>query len=242
MKRKIGLALLILFAVAAIAALFLTAPLPQNQEYHHFADNRMVFAIPNFWNVVTNLPFLIIGIMGLGKLNVFDEKLPYAFFFLGIALVSIGSGFYHINPNDVTLVWDRLPMTIGFMSLFTIIIREFVDIRWGRRILLPLIVIGILSIVYWVIIGDLRFYLLVQFYPLIATPVALLFFRSQYNKVWGYWALLAFYVLAKVAEIYDQQIFEALHFSGHSIKHLLAAVGIFVIYHTYMTRQLKRTI
>ena len=89
-------------------------PLPQDTNYHLFADNRTLMAIPNFLDVASNLPFLIVGVLGLRYLRreeSGDHGLPWSAFFLGVSLVSIGSAYYHWNPTNQSLVWDRLPMT-----------------------------------------------------------------------------------------------------------------------------------
>ena len=240
-SERIGLFLLGVLALAAAVALFLKAPIKQNQIFHQFVDKRILLGIPNFWNVISNVPFLIVGVMGLYKINdVGSPKGPYAFLFLGIALVSIGSGYYHLNPNDATLVWDRLPMTIGFMSLFTIVVSEFIDQKTGRKMLIPALVLGTVSILYWVLFNDLSVYVFVQVYPLLAIPVILLCFTSSRSQRFGYWFLFFAYLLAKVAEYYDGQVFDAIGvFSGHTLKHFLASIGLFVLLYSY-TRQKAR--
>ena len=44
--------------------------------------------------------------------------------FLGIALTGFGSSYYHWDPNDRTLFWDRLPMALSFMAILAIVIGE----------------------------------------------------------------------------------------------------------------------
>lgn len=238
-KENIGYLILILLALAAIIGMCLQATIVQNEAYHNFSDQNTFLQIPNFWNVVSNLPFLIVGVLGLFKLGTFTEgKVQYAVFFLGIALVSIGSGYYHWRPNSDSLVWDRLPMTIAFMALFSIIISEFINHKTGTLILIPALLAGALSVLYWVIYKDLRPYALVQFYPLLAIPMILLFFKPSYNLVGGYWLLLLAYIIAKFLEEYDHPIHHALGFiSGHSLKHVAAALGIFILLYTYLKRK-----
>ena len=164
--------------------------------------------------------------------------MPYLIFFLGALLVSLGSGYYHFNPNNDTLVWDRLPMTVAFMALLSIIISEFVNNRTGRQILFPAIMLGLLSIVYWIIYNDLRFYALVQFYPMLAIPVGLIFFKSKDGITIGYWMLLLFYLIAKLCEYFDYQIFNSLNLiSGHSLKHVFVSIGIFILLYSYTKRR-----
>lgn len=37
---------------ASLAGLLLLPPIPQDQSYHHFADQRTLLGVPNFWNVI----------------------------------------------------------------------------------------------------------------------------------------------------------------------------------------------
>jgi Ceramidase len=107
-------------AVAIIGA-FLLDPIPQDPAYHAFADDARRLGVPNFWNVATNLPFLFIGLAGLARVQCLSDPLldlHYRVFCIGVALVALGSAYYHFDPSTPALVWDRLPMTIAFMALF----------------------------------------------------------------------------------------------------------------------------
>jgi hypothetical protein len=237
--RTAGYALLFLLALLAVLKLILTPPIEQDPAYHNFSDKTTLLTIPNFWNVVSNLPFLIVGLLGFFKIRMLlEDKRQYLIFFAGTALVSFGSAYYHLSPNNSTLVWDRLPMTIGFMALFSILISEFIHLKRGHQLLVPLLILGILSVVYWWLYDDLRFYLLIQFYPVLSIPIILTFFKSSYNLTIGYWLLLFAYVIAKVMEIYDYEIHNYLGvISGHTLKHLFAELGIFILLYTYMKRE-----
>ena len=230
--------MLISFAILAVAAIFLLPPIEQNKEYHNFCDDNGLFSIPNFWNVTSNLPFLIIGIIGMyTSTRLSENKIQYILFFLGISLVSLGSGYYHLNPNNETLVWDRLPMTMAFMSLFSIIISEFIDLKTGLKLLFPALLIGLLSVVYWVVFNDLKIYMLVQFYPVVAVLVILMFFKSKYNLTFGYWMLLLAYIIAKFFEHFDCETQSILKvWSGHTLKHLVIAIGMISLLYTYKKR------
>ncbi|MFI1772089.1 ceramidase domain-containing protein [Thalassobellus citreus] len=237
--ERIGYKVLIVIGVLSLIMISLIPPIQQSQTYHHFSDNNAFFYIPNFWNVISNIPFVIIGFLGLYKLKgIKKENLQYASFFIGVILVGFGSGYYHLNPNDTSLVWDRLPMTIVFMSLVSIIISEFISYKKGRYLLFPMLVLGILSIVYWIVFNDLRPYVIIQFYPMLAIPIILIFFKSMYNKTFGYWLLLFTYIIAKFFEYFDSEIFTFLGVvSRHSLKHIISAFGIFVLHYMYIKRQ-----
>lgn len=250
-KEKLGAALLIGIALAAFTAASLQPPVSQNISYHHFTDVRSILSLSNFWNVISNIPFFIVGFLGLfklliqNKLKIIQEnKMSYVLFFASTMLIALGSSFYHLHPNNQTLVWDRLPMTIAFMALFSIVITEFVSIKNGKTLLIPLLLAGVLSVIYWhhsELSGDenLNYYILVQFYPMVAIPLILIFFQPSFTKGNAYWWLLIAYALAKLCEHFDGQIYDALHFmSGHSIKHIIAAMGLYKLLLSYEKRQL----
>lgn len=221
-----------LAAAAAIAGAFLLDPIAQDPAYHRFADRMAMLGIPNFWNVATNLPFLAVGLAGLlwlPRLTVRAVRAHYLVFCIGVALVGVGSAWYHWDPSTPTLVWDRLPMTVAFMALFAAVISDRLSPTLGRALLWPLIALGISSIAWWIHTellgrGDLRPYAVVQFLPMLLIPLLLL--RPGTLHSGWLWASLGAYVGAKLAEHFDGAILDALAvFSGHSLKHLLAALG-----------------
>jgi len=238
-----------LITISIILAAAYQAPIAQDKSYHQFFDSNTIFNIPNFWNVLSNLPFLFVGIWGTLWIIKSDTtsylheiKLAYFALFIGVGLVSIGSGYYHLSPNNNTLMWDRLPMTIAFMALFSIILSEFIHIQLGRILLLPLLIVGISSVMYWHFSelagqGDLRFYALVQFLPILIIPIILIFFQSVFDRRNAYWLLLAAYLLAKILEYYDEETHRIVFFlSGHSLKHIVAAAGVYLLLRSYKTR------
>lgn len=218
-------------ALAAIAVMLWIEPIPQDPAYHLFADGRAFFGIPNFWNVASNVPFLIVGVAGLLLLPAVTLKFHFVVFCAGVAFVSIGSGWYHLQPSNAALVFDRLPMTIGFMALFAAVIADRISMTFGRAMLWPLVTLGIASVGWWHLTeqagaGDLRPYALVQFLPILLIPLMLLLFKGEVLQARWLWASLAAYAAAKVAEHFDAAIYSAGQIlSGHSIKHVLAALA-----------------
>lgn len=247
-KEKTGAIIILLLSLSVIITLFLQAPIAQDQNYHHFVDTNNIFGLPNFWNVVSNLPFLFVGLLGVWWLisdkavYLREIKLTYLILFIAIVLVALGSAYYHLQPNNSTLLWDRLPMTIAFMALFSIIISELISIKLGRLLLLPLLIVGVLSVVYWHFSelseqGDLRFYILIQFLPILIIPVILIFFTSTFSAKNAYYLLLATYLIAKILEYFDAEIYEVIPLlSGHSLKHIVAAFGIYLLIRSYQRR------
>jgi hypothetical protein len=237
-KNKRRVVILLILMVASLFGLLFLPPFPQNQNYHDFADQWTVLGIPNFWNVVSNFPFVVIGSVGLWQ----GRRDPAIFaLFLGILLTGFGSAYYHLDPDDSTLFWDRLPMTISFMAVLAIAIEERVDAKAGALLLWPLIAIGIFSLLLWRLTDDLRLYGWVQFFPCLALPVIFLVFRPKYTGT-SYWlTAAALYALAKVFEFYDEAIYSfASVVSGHTLKHLAAAGACFVILRYFQTRRLIR--
>jgi hypothetical protein len=199
--------------------------------------------------VISNALVFFVGISGvrfiLGKPEsgiVPELHSAYLLFFVGIFLVSVGSSYYHLAPSNQTLIWDRLPMTIAFMSFFAIILAEFVSVKAGKVLFIPLLVIGIFSIWYWNFteqrgVGDLRLYGLVQFLPMLLIPLILITFPTRFTHIRLYWLFLGFYLLAKVFETFDQELYQLLSgISGHPIKHILASIGCFIFLYQIQVR------
>ncbi|KAB1207041.1 hypothetical protein CJ030_MR7G011362 [Morella rubra] len=215
-------------------------------------DKRLVekfsTGIPNTLNVVSNFPFFVIGVIGLVlcyrgnyfRLSLQGELWGWTFFYIGVAAVAFGSSYYHLKPNDARLVWDRLPMTVAFTSIIAIFIIERIDEKKGTISIIPLLMAGIISILYWRqgrylflwFFDDLRPYAVVQFVPCIAIPVMAILLPPMYTHS-TYWLWAAgFYLLAKVEEAADKVIYRWTYHivSGHTLKHLCAAmVPVFLI-------------
>jgi Ceramidase len=228
-------ALLIFVALmaASLAVLLLLPPISQDQSYHRFADQRTFFGVPNFWNVVSNLPFIAVGAVGLQQ---FHRNSIAFVIFLGMFLTGFGSSYYHWDPNDRTLFWDRLPMTLCFMGILTAVVEERVNAKAGA-LLWPLLTIGIVSLLLWRFTGDLRLYGWVQFFPCLALPVLILMFLPRYSGTFYWVAVAAFYAVAKLFEFYDRAVHTNLILSGHTFKHLFGAAACFAVLRYFQTRQ-----
>jgi hypothetical protein len=250
--RKPGVRTYLLVAVAAAAtgAITFVPPIPQDPGYHLFADSRSFLSVPNFWNVASNLPFVLVGAAGLMFIRRSDRRgisaalrLAHIVFFAGVLLTGFGSAWYHIAPDNRTLVWDRLPMTLAFMGLFTIVIGEHISERAARGLLLPLLAAGAASVLYWALSetrgsGDLRPYVLVQFLPVILIPLILLMWRSQFDRTAFIWCAVVAYAASKLFEHYDHGIFRLGGIvSGHSLKHVVAALAPLMLLYGFSTRR-----
>ena len=239
------------FSAILVALTFLFDPVSQDPDYHQFADARVILGIANFWNVVSNLPFLVVGGAGLWFLRIKERRgiihdlyPAYLIFFGGVLLTGLGSSWFHLAPDNSTLVWDRLPMTIAFMALLTIILGEHVCEKSAGRLLGPLLLVGAASVLYWhytesVGAGDLRAYAIVQFLPMILIPIILLAYPSRFSAQKTYWGMILLYALSKILEYFDYAIYETgTILSGHSIKHVVAAAAPALLLYAIKRRQL----
>ena len=225
---------LVAICVAVLAAFLSRAPIAQDLAYHNFADRRTFCGIPNMLDVSSNLAFLAVGVLGvLFWRSRRSEGLAVSWLvlFAGTALVFFGSGYYHWGPRNATLLWDRLPMTIAFMGLFVALVAEHAGPKLERYLLLPAVAVGVASAVWWHFTDDLRWYIWVQFTPLVCIPFVLAVFPARYTHRADYLYALGLYAAAKVAEFFDWQIYSLTGnlFSGHTLKHLLAAGGVLMI-------------
>lgn len=229
MNKKIKLLCLISVPLVLLIVLFSKPVIVQDQSYHQFADQRLFFGIPNAMDVLSNIFFLVVGFLGLNQLlaNQSQKNWSWIVFFISIAFIAPGSAYYHWAPNDFTLVWDRLPMSVGFMALYVVMLSEHISEKIERT--LPwAALLGLASVLVWVFTTDLRLYFWIQFSSFLTIPMILLLYPSRYSHKQYYAYTLGAYGVAKIVEVKDKLIFEETHqfISGHSLKHIFAAVGI----------------
>lgn len=246
MTRPAALTVVVGLLVASIAIALAVPPIPQDPAYHRLADDRTMLGVPNALNVLSNAPFILVGVVGLwiarpgSRLARFAderERWPWLVFFLGLVLTGFGSAYYHLAPGNTRLMWDRLPLSIALMGLFAAVIAERIGPRVGLALLGPLVAIGLGSVWYWHAgevqgRGDLRPYALVQFYPIVAVPLMLWLFPARYTRGGAVLAMVGVYAFAKVFELLDASIYRAgTIVSGHTLKHVFAgAAGAVVVW------------
>ncbi len=247
---KIRNLLLIGFALMSAAlALFLPA-VPQPLAYHDFADQHAAHGIANFDDVVSNLAFALAGLAGLVAVlrprSCFAapaERWPYGVFCIGLLLTAAGSAYYHLAPTNDTLFWDRLPMTVAFMSLVSAQLVDRVSVRAGLLALVPMMLVGAGTVLYWIDTehrghGNVVPYAVLQAFAVFVLLQLALLHPSRYTHGNAIYAVFAGYVLAKVFEQYDRQIFELTGVvSGHTLKHVVAGIaGVPVIWMLWRRR------
>ena len=231
----------LLLALAALlaAALAWHGPIAQWASYHHFADARVWLGIPNAADVLSNLPFAVIGagwLIATRAVRVTPSTLAWRAFALALIATAAGSAAYHWAPANDSLAFDRLPIAWACAALCCAFLAERVDARWARpAVLAAALLVASLSVAlwWWSEVGgrsDLRPYLFVQFLPMLLVPAALLMRMPPLcagaapNGAW--WGVLIGYGLAKGFELADHAVFSQLGLlSGHTLKHLAAAAA-----------------
>ncbi len=246
MSHRFRVGVLIGVTVLAIGILAAVPPIPQDPAYHRFADRRWFLGIPNAWNVLSNGSLVLVGGLGLWYIahrnapgaDLFSkssDRWPYVAFFTGVLLTGFGSAYYHLAPDNARLAWDRLPMAVAFTAIVTAVLIERISRRVGLAMLPVLLIAGVGSVLYWRAtelrgVGDLRPYVMVQFFPLVLVPLVMLLFPSRYTRGGDLVGAAALYGVAKVLEMADAKVFSLGHVvGGHALKHVAAAAAAALI-------------
>ena len=244
---------IVLLTLVAFVGAFVLPPIPQSMAYHDFADHRHAWGVANFLDVVSNAAFLVVGLLGLGIIvggRAFfatpAERWPYVIFFIGVTLTAAGSAYYHLAPDNETLFWDRLPMTIAFMGLVCAQIVDRVSVRGGLRLLTPALIIGAASVIYWrwtesLGVGNVLPYGILQGYAVLVLLLLALFNPSRYTRGQDIFWVFGWYMVSKALETFDHQLMWLDHgiVSGHTLKHVAAAVAGLVVCRMLTKRKLR---
>ncbi len=224
--------------LTSIAVFIFIKPIAQDIQYHFFSNDLAALGINNCWNVLSNIGFVITGLLGIKFLRHYKiiNSINWLLF-AGIVLTGFGSAYYHFNPNNSSLVWDRLPMTIVFTSFFAIIYTWCFSPTVGFKIWLISVAVGIYAVFYWqyteqAFRGDLRLYAIVQFLPIVLIVIIM---ASNYKKhtflIKPISMIIVWYIIAKLLEHFDAAIFKTTGIiSGHPLKHIAAAIATYYIY------------
>jgi hypothetical protein len=231
-----------LLAAALAGLAWMLPPIAQPPAYHDFADQRACWGLPNCLDTVSNALFVLAGAYGLRFLyrtrrhGIFRdqrEAWPYRVFFLGAVLIGFGSGYYHLDPGNDRLMWDRLAMMLTFMAWIAAIVCERVSPRAGLRLLPLFVAAGLGSAAWWGWseahgMGDLRFYLLMQLYPMLLIPLLLWLYPPRYSGDQAILGIIGLYLLALLFDLGDRPVFALTGgwVSGHTIKHVVAALAV----------------
>jgi hypothetical protein len=240
------------FTLLSVLAALLLPAMPQPASYHDFADQREMLGVDNFLDVASNVAFVLAGLAGLvvvlrprTQFATNSERWPYAVFFAGMVLTGLGSAYYHLVPDNERLFWDRLPMTIAFMSLLAAQVVDRVNPRLGLALLVPMLLVGAASVLYWRATeragdGNVVPYGVLQAYSVVILLLMALLLPSRYTRGDDIYWVFAGYVVAKLLETFDKQLFAIGHLaSGHTLKHLAAAVAGLVVCRMLLLRRLQ---
>ena len=244
-----------ILSVGIVLIPVLMPPTSQSIDYHQFADQRTYLGIPNFFNVASNIFILFSGLAGvlflLHPREFFIQKTfikslerwPYFILFLSVIMASLASTHYHLAPDNARLVWDRLPIAIGIVTLLSIVLIERISINIGCISLPFLILFGIGSVMFWYWseqygLGNLNYYIVVQFYSILAIILLGKYFSSRYTRGEDIYVVIILYAFAKLAEIADHEIYSlGKIISGHSVKHLFVGLAVFWIVYMLQKRR-----
>lgn len=222
----------LLVAAAAAVALAWHGPIAQDPAYHAFADQRPWLGIANAADVLSNLAFAAAALAAIPVLRRARwadpaDRWPWYAYAATLLLTAIGSAYYHLAPTDERLFWDRLPLALTLAALAAAMLGERLPPARGRWLLAGLLPAAALATAWWRWSGDLRPYAFAQFLPLVLVGWLALATPSRYGRARDPLVAAGFYVVAKLGEHLDAQILAAMGgvISGHTLKHLAAAVG-----------------
>jgi hypothetical protein len=227
-------------ALAGLAMLWAHGPIPQWSDYHEFADTRGALGVPNAANVLSNVLFALVAWFGLRRLPKShlpsQMRLPWLALCVALLCTAAGSALYHWAPNNAALVADRIPIAWACAALLCAFLGERADPRWaGPAPLAAALLFATVAVAWWWFTeqrgqGDLRPYLAVQFLPMLLVPIGLALKLPPRHAgalpAGAWWTVLGWYAAAKLMELADAWVLGVTQFtSGHTLKHVLAAVG-----------------
>jgi hypothetical protein len=229
------------------AILVATGPHIQSQGYHLFAEQRTILNIPHFGDVLSNLAFAIVGILlfiEVKKWNATEMYKDQGVLFKALAysciILALGSGYYHWEPVDSTLIWDRVAMVLSFTIVFYDSCIRY-DVFNKNKVIkgaLATAAAFLGTVVLWIVFDRLEPYYLVQAFALVLVILAIRNYKTTPSKHLFY--LFGWYVVAKICEICDKQIFMLTGdlISGHTLKHIASAVALYV-FGKYMLKRVN---
>jgi len=217
-------------------------PLPQDPAYHLFADARTgPGGMPHAASVLSNLSILAASLLGLAlrpRMTIAPEERAAVNILIAASfLIAFGSAYYHWAPANAPLVWDRLPIAVVLMSLLALVMADRVHPLFARVALWPFTALGIASVVVWGISeaigkGDLLLYLIVRLGTGAAIALLVILRQPRYTGTSWLVAALAIEIAMGVLERFDHEVFHLTGglASGHSLKHVLAGVGLAFVF------------
>lgn len=230
-RRNEWTVLLGLLVVVVLAAVL--PGLEQPAQYHAFADTRSIGGVRNGANVLSNAGFVLAALaiaLGLARDTPLSRvsRASLAVVALGLLLTAAGSAYYHASPDNHTLFWDRLPLTLAMAGIVAAALSQRISARAGSLALVALAVLGPLTVLYWRATDNLMPYVVLQGGEMLALLLVVAVTARRTDPL-AWWWLIAWYAAAKAAEFLDAPILSLTQglVSGHTMKHLLAALAAF---------------
>ena len=243
-------AVLLAAVLAALAVALLGPPLALPAHYHAFADQRSAWGVPHMADVLSNLPFALLGALGLralvrwpaGALPGSAQRGLFAWLCIGLLLTWVGSSRYHWQPDDVGLAWDRGGMSIAFAGLLGLAVADRLSARAGWALALSLLLLAPLAALLPLFTGNMLPWVVLQAGGLVL--LAVLAGRPPQPGAlrWSLSTVLALYLLAKGLELADHALFGLTHnlLAGHTLKHLVAAGAVWPVIRAFWPPTLRR--
>ena len=237
-------------------AALLHGPIAQIPNYHNFSDQSQIAGIPHFSDVLSNLGFALVALWGWLRLAPTKEKTEirngwagYRLFLIGLFFTAVGSSYYHLDPDNARLVWDRLPIALACAGLLAGVWGD-VHSKNSATLTVWLALAAVLSVAWWNFteqsgVGDLRPYLILQGLPIVLIPLWHWVYGMPRADRWAVGSALLLYVIAKFSELNDHEIAAAFGtLTGHTLKHLLAMGAALLIVARLIcrTQELRRKI
>ncbi|MDJ0523699.1 MAG: hypothetical protein QNJ90_16655 [Planctomycetota bacterium] len=209
-----------------------------NPDPYEFACDGPLLGIPHFWNVVTNLAFLVVGWWGLRYLRRRGLALSPAFrnwtgVWVSSVVLCFTSGAYHWFLTPWGLAVDR----VAICGIIAFVTAHLIHVVLGRgpslRISLGLLLLCEATVVVWVLGGSPWWYGALQaiagFGALALVIAAHARGRLSFSPKPVY-LFCGWYAVAKLLELFDVPICEALGFmGGHPWKHVASAIGLWCL-------------
>ena len=238
--------------LALLAALLPVTALPAH--YHDFADQRAWLGLPHAMDVLTNLPFALMGVWGLVWLRRLPagcigaaQRVLAGVFFGGLLLTTLCSSFYHWAPDNAHLFIDRLGMSLAFTGLLGLAVADRISGRTGLALAAFIAIVAPATALIDARLGNMTPWAVLQGGGL--ALLAALALRRPRGGALGFsvGAVIAFYLLAKVLELADAPVFALTQgiISGHSAKHVVAALAawpvLWAVRRAAVTREGRKT-
>lgn len=213
----------------AVIAMF-GPPLLQPQSYHNFADQRVLFGLPHAMDVISNLPFLLLGLFGLARLPRVTEAWRGLVRLLctGLLLTFAGSGTYHLAPSNAGLLLDRIGMLVLFAGILGLASADRLGLALARGMLTWVGVAGAASLAAWWYGSNLLPWALLQIGGVLVLLLLACARPQAEAPTLRLGLCVVWYGLAKLCELADEDIFRLSNqmISGHSLKHLLSGLAV----------------